>query len=124
MYDNLDGTYSYETSFNLSGTVTVSVLLYTNGGVSVEYFPNSDWSGAPSLVQYNQTINTAWYSGTSVGGIRDNLVTARFNGAIRAPTTTTVTIHLEVDDTAQVYINDLLFLNNGYGNFSKTSKFH
>ena len=33
MYDNLDGTYTYDYSVDLDGNITISVILYTKGGL-------------------------------------------------------------------------------------------
>ena len=38
MKDNSDGTYTYDYKVTRPGTITISVLLYTQGGVYVDYF--------------------------------------------------------------------------------------
>jgi cysteine-rich repeat protein len=117
MNDNLDGTYSYNYSVDLDGNITVSVFLYAHGGIYYEYFDNSLWTGAPSTTGTDTTINEGW---TGAITTLSDTVTARYWLAIRAPTTDTVTIHVEVDDTAKIWVSDVVLINNGYGNFSET----
>ena len=45
MTDNSDGTYTYNYQVTRPETITVAVLLYTQGGVYNEFFPNTNESG-------------------------------------------------------------------------------
>lgn len=117
MHDNLDGSYYYNYSLNLDGNITISVLLYSQGLIYSEYFDNSIWSGTPSVTSTISTLNLGWTG--AITSLSD-YVTARYWLAIRAPTTATVTIYVEVDDTVKIYVSDVVLINNGYGNFSNT----
>ena len=122
MYDNLDGTYTYSYSSNLDGTITVYVFLYTNGGIYAEYFDSSKWSGTPATKTTMSTLNSGWTSGTLITASRSSYVTIAYYARIKAPTSDTYTIYIEVDDTAKVFIDSTLIISNGYGNYSTTGK--
>ena len=52
-------------------------------------------------------------------------MTAKFYAKLKAPTTDTYTLYIEVDDTARLYINSNLLINQGgNGNFSATCKLY
>ena len=122
MADNLDGTYKYSYTPELDGTITISVFLLTYGGVYGEYFDSSTWSGTVVKTEYPTTLNVNWGTGALTTS-RSDYVTASYYTAIRAPTTGTITIYIEVDDTAKVFIDDVVVINNGLGTFTATSNF-
>ena len=49
MQDNGDGTYRAEYNVLQEGTITVSVLLMRQGGLSAEYFNNAFLDGVPAI---------------------------------------------------------------------------
>ena len=56
MIDNNDGTYTYDYTVNLNGTVSVYATLLQRG-VHGEYFGNIQWSGSPDHSNLTDQIN-------------------------------------------------------------------
>ena len=123
MYDNLDGTYHYNYSVDLDGNITISVLLFLKDGLRYEFFDSSDWTGAVGASGIHTQVDSYWATGVNITPTRSDYVTGRWQGAIKAPITGTVTLYFEWDDTWTIYINDQVFMTNGLGNFTKTSKY-
>ena len=63
MNDNSNGTYSYTYTASIPGSVTVSVILYSQGWVYNEYYTNNNFSGTNSKSNTTTDINfTTWSS--------------------------------------------------------------
>ena len=56
MYDNLDGTYTYSYTSSRPGKITLSVFLYTLGGVNNEFYTSSNWNGNNALTNTSATV--------------------------------------------------------------------
>ena len=110
MTDNLDGTYTYNYQVPMPGTITVSVLLYTQGGVYSEYFPNIYKSGNNVYKSFNSTINLAnRYQYVYPG--RVSYLSANFYFRFKSPTTGTLNFSIAVDDIVSMYIGNDCSLN-------------
>ena len=105
MTDNGDGTYtgSY-TITGSTGTVSVSALLYTEGGFRGEYWDHhwtgSDpWAGTPLATTDDETeINFNWVWGGPSEASSTDWFALKFSGAIKAPTSDDYNFWHDVDD--------------------------
>ena len=111
MTDNSNGTYSYNYSVTRPGVITVSILLYTQGGVYNEFFPNQYESG-------NRDINGTWTNinlplATRVMYLgRSDYLSANFYYKFKAPVTGTITFSVDVDDSVSMYTTNKFKYNN------------
>ena len=64
MTDNGNGAYSYTFQVARPGTITIQILLYKQGGVYNEFFPNSNESG-------NNVYNGMWSTINIQANIQD-----------------------------------------------------
>ena len=106
MADNNDGTYTYNYQVTRPETITIAVLLYTQGGVFNEFFPNTYESGN---LDYNGTrvnINIPLTSQDVYPG-RQILLSANFYFRFKSPTTGTLTFTVVVDDAVYMYIGNI-----------------
>ena len=63
MTDNADGTYHVEYSIPQDGTVTVSIVLASQGGLYAEYFNNAFLDGVPALSRIDSSMDFDWGQG-------------------------------------------------------------
>ena len=93
MIDNGDGTYTgYYTIIGSTGTVSVSALLYTEGDFRGEYWDYTSggvdpWAGTPLSTTDDETeinFNWGWSKPDEVS--QNDFFSAKFSGAIKAPT--------------------------------------
>ena len=86
-----------------TGTVSVSALLYTEGGFRGEYwdFTRDDidpWAGTPLTTTDDETeINFNWELGKPAEVSQSDFFSAKFSGAILAPTSDNYNYMLDVD---------------------------
>jgi hypothetical protein len=59
MQDNGDGTYYYDYTLTREGPVVVQVILITNG-LTMDYYPNSSWSGSPTATTLVSNLDLQW----------------------------------------------------------------
>ena len=105
MTDNGDGTYtgSY-TITGSTGTVSVSALLYTEGGFRGEYWEYSSgdidpWTGTPLTTTDDETeINFNWVYSKPDEVSQNDWFSAKFSGAIKAPMSDDFTFWHDADD--------------------------
>mmetsp|Transcript_7226 Transcript_7226/g.8205 ORF Transcript_7226/g.8205 Transcript_7226/m.8205 type:complete len:113 (+) Transcript_7226:557-895(+) len=109
MTDHLNGTYSYQFSVSRPGRITVSVLLYTVGGVYGEYYPNIAFSGNNGYNNITSQLNMNWGGGTIYSVYGDN-VSSKYYFRVKAPTTDTFTFYLYSDDDSKLYIDNSLLI--------------
>ena len=107
MADNSDGTYTYNYQVPMPGTITVAVLLYTQGGVYNEFFKNTNESGNNEYIGTWSTINLQYGIQTIYPGRQENL-SANFYFQFKSPTTGPLTFTVSVDDTMYMYIGNIL----------------
>ena len=109
MYDSLNGTYYYTYSTQLNGTITITVILYTQYGIYGEYFNNLLYSGT---VYGSQTLTQMSFSTTGdlITGLSNSL-TANFFMKVKAPETDNYTLTYTVDDSATMYVNGVQTAN-------------
>jgi hypothetical protein len=62
MQDNGDGTYYYDYTLIREGPVVVQVILITNG-LTMDYYPNSSWSGSPTATTLVSNLDIYWEHG-------------------------------------------------------------
>ena len=107
MADNSDGTYTYNYQVPMPGTITVAVLLYTQGGVYNEFFPNTNESGNNEDRGTWPTINLQ-YGVQNVYLTRKEDLSVNFYFRFKSPTTGPLTFTVSVDDTMSMYIGKLI----------------
>ena len=105
MTDNSNGTYTYNYQVPMPGTITVSVLLYTQGGVYGEYFPNINESGNNVYNSINSTLNLG-YALQDVFPGGSTYISANFYFRFKSPTTGILTFSIGFDDIITMYIGN------------------
>ena len=103
MTDNLDGTYTYTYSTDLDGTISVSVLLYTEYGVYAEYFNNIVYTGTVANYATPSQMSLNFGAGLVTSTQGDN-VSANFYFKLQPLKSDTYTLYLLKDDYAIVYV--------------------
>ena len=73
MTESPSGTYTYSTTVNRPGAITINVIKYTSGGVLLEYYSNPAMTGASQTNSREPTINFNWGTGNIFGGVFDNV---------------------------------------------------
>ena len=106
MTDNSDGTYTYNYQVTRPETITVAVLLYTQGRVYNEFFPNVDESGNNEYIGTWSNINLR-HGVQNVYPGRSTQLSANFYFRFKSPTTGTLTFTVTVDDTVFMYIGNI-----------------
>jgi len=100
---------------NCGGALTG--LVYGNGnGLKGEYFSNSTsgsgFSGSPSLVQLDPSINFNWGMASPAQGISTDLFTIRWSGQLLPLTDDVYTIYLIASDGVRMWVNDSLLIDS------------
>ena len=106
MTDNSDGTYIYNYQVTRPETITVAVLLYTQGGVYNEFFPNTGESGNNAYIGTWSTINLQLAQQDIYPG-RSAQLSVNFYFRFKSPTTGTLTFTVTVDDNVYMYIGNI-----------------
>ena len=114
MIDNRDGTYYYDYSVQLDGTITMLIALKQNGAYST-WYDNNSWSGSPSVYNVSSTIDYNWGSGL-ITPTRSDLVTVVFSFFITVPISDAYTFYTTSDDDWSLYVDGVPKLNNYSGN--------
>ena len=111
LYDNLDGTYYYTYSVSRPGAITISVILYTLGGVYSEYYTNPSSTGNNAYNTTTETqINFSW-AGNVFLTYSTNL-SAKYYFRFMSPVTDTVTFTLQSDDNSTFTLDGSLLITN------------
>ncbi|MBM4054039.1 MAG: hypothetical protein FJ264_05090 [Planctomycetes bacterium] len=103
-------TQSYKV-FDLNKRNPVSDIMINKNGLSVRYYDNEDWKGAPIFEEIATAVNFDWPNDT------DKFVPSPFSmvyeGYIIVKKTGHYTFTLASDDGSWLYINDALLIDNG-----------
>jgi beta-glucosidase len=89
---------------------------FMNKGLTVEYFPNTEFDGTPVMKRTEQIIFLTNEFGVPFKGLEENNFSVRWSGFIMVPETARYQILLDAPETCMVYINNELVLD------SKTAK--
>ena len=110
MADNSDGTYS--TTYNVlqEGTVTISVLLMRQGGLSAEYFNNAFLDGVPAMQRVDNFLDYDWGDNLITQEAGD-FVSIHWYGKLKAPYTEDVTFIFSGDDGFRFYFEQELVID-------------
>ena len=106
MDNNGDGTYSYNYTVTRPGIITVAILLYTQGRVFNEFFPNQNESGNRDINGTWTDINLPLATRVMYNSVSDYL-SANFYYKFKAPVTGTIKFTVVVDDSVSMYISKL-----------------
>lgn len=104
MTDLNDGTYSVDYTVPEEGTVTVSLVLVNQGGLSAEYFNNAFLDGIPTLSRVDSFIDFDWTTDLVTPEAGD-YVSIHWHGKFKAPTTEDYTFIFNGDDGFRIYID-------------------
>ena len=102
------------------GTITRSHTDFDQGltGLAATWWPNSSWSGPPTLhstVNLDSAGTLDFGSGGPVGlGVTDNF-SGRFTGTLTVPVAGQYRLAVDADDAARVYVDDDLVIDRGTG---------
>ena len=86
---NGDSTYSYNYTLNVTGKVSLLVILRNEGIVHGEYWSNSAFTGASSFSNTTTDIDFFWGPGVSIFSTHDTSVSAKYSSYIRPSVTDT-----------------------------------
>ena len=105
-----NGTYQHSFTIAKEGKISISVLLYTQGGVFAEYFDNMLLNGTNSFNRTETLSNFAynWGSSSLYPNGKTDYVSARFNFLLKWPTSETVSFQLNVDDYGYMNVGKYL----------------
>jgi alpha-L-fucosidase len=82
-------------------------------GLRAEYFTNPTFTGSPAVTRVDPVVNFNWrYTGSPAPGIPTDNFSARWTGTIEPRFTETYTFATLSDDTAQLWVDDQLVINN------------
>lgn len=107
MDDNGDGTYRAEYNVLQEGTVTVSVLLMRQGGLSAEYFNNAFLDGVPAIQRVESFLDYDWGEDLVTEEAGD-FVSIHWYGKLKAPHTEEVIFIFNGDDGFRFYFEQEL----------------
>ena len=107
MTDNLDGTYTYKYSTQWDGNITMYVLFYTQFGVYTEFFDNTAYTGTIAVTRVYSQINQDFITGLVTPTQADS-VSANLFFRVKAPTSGTINFYIPTDDSALIYIDNVL----------------
>ncbi|CAI2360768.1 unnamed protein product [Moneuplotes crassus] len=104
MTDNGDGTYTSTISVTRPGKITINVFKYTQGGVLVEYYSGTTYSGGVQHAEIKSDLNIDYGSGNLFGST-SNFASAKMYFKLKGPSTESITLQLEADDTASLSLD-------------------
>jgi hypothetical protein len=119
---NGDSTYSFTFAMNVTGKVSLLVILRNPGIVYGYYYNSNNLGGGVAATNITTTINENWGNGY-ITAARDDNVSADFRTYLRPNTTDSYTIYINIDDGADLYLGGVLKVNRfgvGGGTFSFT----
>jgi len=89
-----------------------SLLIQTlfPGGLVGQYWDNTGFEGNPFLVRLDPVISFDWEDGP-ITELAGDMVSVRWTGFIRAPSTESFTLYLESDDYARLWIQGILAID-------------
>ena len=95
-----DGIYQYSFTITKVEKITISVLLYTQGGVFAEYSDNIKFRGDNNAnrTEILTNLNYSWGTGAVSPTGKADFLSARFYFLLKSPTNGTVNFQLNVDD--------------------------
>ena len=105
MRDHGDGVYTYEYSVVNSGRLSVSVILFNQGKIHVDYYSGTTLSGAIQHTTYDNDLNIAT-SSTIYPGKYDYL-SGRFEAYLKSPKSGTMTFYLYSRDGPNIYLDNV-----------------
>ena len=110
MTDNNDGTYSAEYDVPQEGTVTSTVVLIRQGGLSAEFFNNAFLDGVPAMKRVENFLDYTWGEDLITMEAGD-FVSIHWYGKLKAPVTEDVTFILTGDDGFRFYFDNQLVID-------------
>ncbi|CAI2386605.1 unnamed protein product [Moneuplotes crassus] len=119
MTDNGDGTYTSTISVTRPGKITINVFKYTQGGVLVEYYSGTTYSGGVQHAEIRGDLNIDYGSGNLFGSTSDS-VSAKMYFKLKGPSTESITLQLEADDTADLSLGGSSIVSASIGTNTNT----
>eukprot|EP00960_Hanusia_phi_P071583 767583-Hanusia_phi.AAC.5 len=108
--DRLDGSYEVVYAFSKSGAYSVNVDKLSVGGLRAEYFENVWLFYTPSDVVIEKQVSHEWGNGQALS-VGPDFFSVRWTGRIKSPFSEAFTFYVEADDSAKVWINDVLVID-------------
>ena len=110
MMDNLDGTYSYNYLVTRPGIITIAIILYSQGAVYSEFFPNTALTGntVSSGISWSNIDLTSGTNNVYPGNT--DYLSGNFYFKFKAPITGTLTFTVFVDDEVSMTVGNYFLI--------------
>jgi hypothetical protein len=108
--DRHDGSYSMRWRLDQQGNYSLSVRQAVQYGLHAEYFDDGFLNSAPVLTRVDRLVNFSWGVGRITPRGRD-FVGARWRGFIEGPLSGVVTLVLDADEHARLWVDGELLID-------------
>jgi hypothetical protein len=108
--DRHDGSYAMRWRLDQQGNYSLSVRQAVQYGLHAEYFDDGFLEGAPVLTRVDRLLNFSWGTGRVTPRARD-FVGARWSGFIEGPLSGVVTLVLDADEHARLWVDGELLID-------------
>ncbi|CAE8647028.1 unnamed protein product, partial [Polarella glacialis] len=109
--DHGDGTYSLNYTGNKTGLYSLMVYAVFPHGLWGQYWDNAWFEGMPVLSRMDTNISFDW-GHNSITALAGDLITARWVGYVKAPSTDDYTFYLKADDSVRFWLQDELRIDH------------
>jgi regulation of enolase protein 1 (concanavalin A-like superfamily) len=93
---------------------TAAPLRGQGRGLRGEYFNNTQMNGMPAVVRLDPVVDFNWGFGAPAGMTNGDNFSVRWSGEVEAQFSELYTLHLESDDGARLWFDDVLVIDNWF----------